>query len=110
MAHNHSHPHTHEVKDYGKAFAFGISLNVIYIIIEVIYGVIINSLALIADAGHNLSDVLGLGLAWVATYLVRKSPTKKHTYGYKKSTVLAAFINALILLVAILWMTGLPKK
>jgi len=97
----HDHSHTHEVKDFGKAFAIGIALNVAFIIIEVIYGFIINSLALIADAGHNLSDVLGLAIAWVASYLVKKSATKKYTYGMKKSSVLAAFLNAMILLVAI---------
>lgn len=97
----HDHSHTHEVKDLNKAFAIGIALNVAFIIIEVIYGFIINSLALIADAGHNLSDVLGLVIAWVAGYLVKKSATKKYTYGLKKSSVLAAFLNAMILLVAI---------
>ncbi len=99
MAHDHSH--THETKDFGKAFAIGIVLNVAFIIIEVVYGFIINSLALIADAGHNLSDVLGLVIAWVASYLVKKSATKKYTYGLKKSSVLAAFLNAMVLLVAI---------
>ena len=101
MTQNNDHTHTHEVKDFGKAFAIGISLNVIYIVIEVTYGFLINSLALIADAGHNLGDVLGLLLAWGASYLVTKSPTEKHTYGYKKSSILAAFLNALILLIAI---------
>jgi len=99
VAHNHSH--SDKYKNYNKSFVLGISLNVIYIIIEVIYGIIVNSLALIADAGHNLSDVLGLLLAWGASYLVTKKPTRKYTYGFKKSTVLAAFLNALILLVAI---------
>lgn len=98
---SHDHSHTHEVKDFSKAFAIGIGLNVVYIIVEVIYGLIVNSLALIADAGHNLSDVLGLVIAWVASYLVKKSATKKYTYGLKKSSVLAAFLNAMILLVAI---------
>ena len=101
MSHNHSHSHALQHKDYGKAFAIGISINVIYIIIEVIFGLIIDSLALIADAGHNLSDVLGLLIAWGASYLVKKSATEKYTYGYKKSTVLAAFINSMILLAAI---------
>ncbi|MEJ2053074.1 MAG: cation diffusion facilitator family transporter [Calditrichaceae bacterium] len=97
----HDHAHHHENKDYGKAFAIGISLNIVYIIIEIVYGIIINSLVLIADAGHNLSDVLGLLLAWAASYLVQKSATDTHTYGYKKSTILAAFMNAVILLAAI---------
>ncbi len=93
--------HHHSGDNYNKAFAFGIALNLIYIVVEFIYGLLVNSLALIADAGHNLSDVLGLVLAWVASYLVRKSPTQKYTYGLKKSSILAAFLNALILLVAI---------
>jgi len=98
---SHDHSHTHEVKDFSKAFAIGIALNVIFIVVEVVYGLIVNSLALIADAGHNLGDVLGLIIAWVASYLVKKSATQKYTYGLKKSSVLAAFLNAMILLVAI---------
>jgi len=101
MAHQHNHSHATEQLDYGKAFAIGIALNVIYIIVELTYGFIIDSLALIADAGHNLSDVLSLLLAWIASYLVKKSATQKHTYGYKKSTILAALLNALILMIAI---------
>ncbi len=100
MAHEHTHSHK-EVKDYGKAFAIGIALNLIYIFIEAVYGFLINSLALLADAGHNLSDVLGLLLAWGASYLVKKSANGKYTYGFRKSSVLAALLNALILLVAI---------
>jgi cobalt-zinc-cadmium efflux system protein len=88
-------------RDFGRAFLIGISLNLIYIVIEVLYGLSIDSLALVADAGHNLSDVLGLVLAWGAGYLVKKRATEKYTYGFKKSTVLAAFLNAMILLVAI---------
>lgn len=102
MAHDHTHNYSQPgAKDFGKAFAIGIALNVIFIVVEVIYGILIDSLALLADAGHNLSDVLGLVIAWVASYLVKKSATEKYTYGYKKSSVLAAFLNALILLVAI---------
>ena len=98
MSHQHSHT---DVQNYGKAFAIGVTLNIIYIAIEATYGLIINSLALVADSGHNLSDVLGLLLAWGASYLVQKPRTAKHTYGFKKSSVLAAFLNALFLLVAI---------
>ncbi len=101
MSHNHDHSHAPAGKDFSKAFAIGVILNLIYIVVEVTYGIIVNSLALIADAGHNFSDVLGLLLAWGASYLVKKSATETHTYGYKKSTVLAAFLNALILLVAV---------
>ncbi|RJP61957.1 MAG: cation transporter, partial [Ignavibacteriales bacterium] len=94
MSHNHRPP-------YNRAFFIGISLNVIYIIVEFIYGLISNSMALIADAGHNLSDVLGLILAWGASYLATKTPTNRRTYGFRKSTVLASLTNAVILLIAV---------
>lgn len=97
MAHNHSHQQI----NYNKAFAFGIALNVIYIIIETVYGLIINSMALLADAGHNFSDVLGLLLAWGGAYLAKTAVTKSRTYGLRKSTILAAFFNAIILLIAV---------
>ncbi len=76
------------------------AFNVIYIVVEATYGVLAGSLALLADAGHNLSDVLGLLLAWGANYLVQRKPTKRHTYGWRKSTILAALTNAIVLLVA----------
>jgi len=95
-----SHSHHHHKINYNKIFAIGVALNFTYVIIEFIYGLSINSLALIADAGHNLSDVFSLLLAWGANYLVNKAPTPKHTYGYKKSSILAAFFNSVILLVA----------
>lgn len=101
MGHDHSHDHNHAPADFNKAFIIGIALNTSYILIEVIYGLSFNSLALLADAGHNLSDVLGLLIAWGASYLVMKKPTETHTYGFKKSSILAAFVNSLILLVAI---------
>lgn len=87
--------------DYNKAFGYGIVLNIIYIIVEIVYGLLINSMALIADAGHNLSDVLGLILAWGGAYLAQTAVTKNRTYGFRKSTVLAALFNAIILLVAV---------
>jgi len=98
MEHNHSH--TTEV-NYNKAFAWGIGLNVIYILIEAFYGLLINSMSLIADAGHNLSDVLGLLLAWGAAYLAKSSATSKRTYGFRKSTILAAMFNSLLLLIVV---------
>jgi len=103
MSHNHSHHHNHnEVpKDINSAFKIGIILNVGFVIIEFLYGLIYNSLALMADAGHNLSDVLGLLIAWGASYLVTKEPTKKYTYGFKRSSIMASTLNALLLLVAI---------
>lgn len=100
------HDHNHGPADYGRAFLIGILLNAGFIILEVIFGVFANSLALLADAGHNLSDVLGLILAWVATILAKRVATSRRTYGWKRSTVLAALLNALLLLVgvgAIVW-------
>ncbi|MCF8412883.1 MAG: cation diffusion facilitator family transporter [Melioribacteraceae bacterium] len=101
MSHNHSHTHTHEVKDFNKAFAFGVILNSIYILVEVFYGLIVNSMALIADAGHNLSDVLGLLLAWGAAHLAKKAASKTKTYGMRKSTILAALFNSVFLMIAV---------
>ena len=95
----HTHSHTHS--DYNKAFIIGITLNVIYILVEVFYGLMINSMALLADAGHNFSDVLGLLLAWGAAYLAKTATTEKRTYGFRKSTILAAFFNAILLMIAV---------
>ncbi|HMU43385.1 MAG TPA: cation diffusion facilitator family transporter [Ignavibacteriaceae bacterium] len=97
----YNYNHSHEKFNYNKAFAFGIILNVIYIIVEFVYGLKINSMALIADAGHNLSDVLGLMLAWGAAYLAKSVPTRTRTYGLRKSTILAALFNAIILYAAV---------
>ncbi len=91
----------HKTENMNRAFGFGIALNVVYIIVEVIFGLLVSSMALIADAGHNLSDVLGLLLAWGATYLAKSLPTKNRTYGLRKSTILAALFNAIILLIAV---------
>jgi cobalt-zinc-cadmium efflux system protein len=96
MAHTHDHP----APDYSRAFAVGITLNLVYIAFEAIFGMLSGSLALLADAGHNLSDVLGLLLAWGASYMVRRKPTARRTYGWRKSTILAALFNAVILMVA----------
>ncbi|HEX2869146.1 MAG TPA: cation diffusion facilitator family transporter [Ignavibacteriales bacterium] len=89
------------MSSYNKAFGFGIALNIVYVGIEVFYGLLVNSMALIADAGHNLSDVLGLILAWGASYLASTTPTSTRTYGLRKSTILSALFNAIILLIAI---------
>ena len=88
-------------KYHNRAFFFGILLNVVYIIIEFAYGLLNDSMALIADAGHNLSDVLGLALAWLASWLASKSATSRRTYGFGKSTILASLFNAIILLIAV---------
>jgi len=98
--HNHRHTIIHE-QNFNTAFGIGILLNVIYIIVEIVYGVIINSMALLADAGHNFSDVLGLLMAWGAAYLAKTAVTEKRTYGMRKSTVLAALFNAVILMTAV---------
>ncbi len=95
MLHSHSHP---SPKNYTAIFAIGIALNIVYIIYEAIFGIISNSLALIADAGHNLGDVLILLLAWGATYLAQRKPTPTMTYGLRRGTILAALISALLLL------------
>ncbi|MGG3693681.1 cation diffusion facilitator family transporter [Heyndrickxia ginsengihumi] len=100
-SHEHGHGHSHAPANYGFAFAVGIILNTIFIIFEIIYGIMGESLALLADAGHNVSDVLGLIIAWIAVLLGKKAPTKKRTYGYKRSSILAALFNATFLLVAI---------
>ena len=104
--HDHHHGHTHHdghhhaPTDFNRAFGIGISLNVLFVLIEFFYGWQINSLALLADAGHNLSDVAGLVLAWAGAWAARIQPDARHSYGFKRASIVAAFINALVLLVA----------
>lgn len=86
---------------HGRAFAVSVFLNVGFVIVEVIYGLLADSVALVADAAHNLGDVGGLVIAWVATRLARIEPTRRRTYGWRKSTVLAAWVNALLLFSAV---------
>ncbi|MEO7368264.1 MAG: cation diffusion facilitator family transporter [Gemmatimonadaceae bacterium] len=93
--------HSHAPANYSKAFAIGIGLNLAFVLIEALYGVRAGSLALLADAGHNLSDVFGLVLAWVGAILSRRAPTPNRTYGMRRASVLAALANAILLLVAI---------
>ena len=103
MPHDHSsHGHSshgHGRPDYGRAFAIGIALNVAYVAAEAIAGVVSGSLALLADAGHNLGDVLGLSLSWWAAMLSQRQPSGRFTYGLRSSSILAALANAVILLV-----------
>lgn len=105
-SHNHNHEHNHEhghaqvPGNYGRAFAIGTVLNLGFVIIEASYGFLAHSLALVADAGHNLSDVLGLLLAWGASILVRRPPSRRYTYGLRRSSILAALLNAMVLLLA----------
>jgi len=98
---NMVHTHTYSSKNLNKAFLAGIILNSIYIVVEFVYGLISNSMALIADAGHNVSDVLGLMLAWGAMRLALRSATPKRTYGMRKSTILAALFNSVLLMTAV---------
>lgn len=94
------HNHSHTPANFNRAFAVGIVLNLAFVGIEGFYGWRVNSLALLADAGHNLSDVAGLVLAWGGALAVKLQPNPRHTYGWKRATILAAFANALLLLVA----------
>jgi cobalt-zinc-cadmium efflux system protein len=100
-AHGHNHGHHHGPANYNAAFAIGVSLNLIFVVVEAVYGLLAHSLSLLADAGHNLSDVLGLLLAWGAVYLSRKEPTAQWTYGLRRSSILAALANAVLLLIAV---------
>jgi cobalt-zinc-cadmium efflux system protein len=93
--------HGHHRDDFTRAFAVGIALNVAIVAIELTYGVLGNSMALISDAGHNLSDVLGLVVGWAGAVMARRSPSRRFTYGLKKASILAALINGLFLLVAV---------
>lgn len=100
--HDHAHHgHSHAPADFGRAFAIGIILNTAFVIVEATYGFLSGSMALVADAGHNLSDVLALLLAWGASIAAKRAPTHRFTYGYKSSTILAALANAGLLLFAI---------
>ena len=103
MAHNHNHGHhghNHVSSNYNRAFAIGIALNVSFVIVEAVYGVLAHSIALLADAGHNLSDVLSLILAWGASLLSRRPPNRRYTYGLRRSSILIALLNAILLLLA----------
>ena len=100
MSHNHS-DHGREPKDFGAAFAVGIGLNIVYVLLEAGFGLYSGSLALIADAGHNLSDVFGLVIAWGAVWLARKPPAGRRTYGYRRTPILASLANAILLLIAV---------
>jgi cobalt-zinc-cadmium efflux system protein len=111
MAHDHTHEHTcqhghggghhhGDPNNHGRAFIIAIGLNSAYVVVEFIYGFIANSTALMADAGHNLSDVLGLAMAWGAAILVRRAPSDRFTYGLRSTSILAALANAMFLLVA----------
>ena len=102
--HDHAHSgsgHDHAPKSFGAAFAIGTTLNFGFVILEVVFGIYAHSLALVADAGHNMGDVLGLLLAWGASILARTAPTQRRTYGLRSSSILAALFNAIFLLVSV---------
>ena len=110
MAHNHTHghghSHSHAPANFGRAFAIGITLNTLYVIVEAIIGLRIGSLGLLADAGHNASDVLSLIIAWVGSRLALRSANDRYTYGFKRSPIVASLFNALLLFGAmgiVLW-------
>ena len=99
--HHHGHGHSHAPANFGRAFLIGTVLNVGFVAVEAGYGVFANSVALMADAGHNLSDVLGLLVAWGAAGLTQARPTARFTYGLRRSSIMAALLNAVFLLIAI---------
>lgn len=100
MSDHHDHGHSHAPASFGRAFAIGIGLNLAYVVAEAAAGIATGSMALVADAGHNLSDVLGLGVAWAGLRLARRAPSPRYTYGLKRSGILAALLNAVLLFVA----------
>ena len=89
-----NHQHHHAPPDYSRAFAVGVGLNIVFVVVEAFYGFMSGSLALLTDAGHNLSDVLGLLLAWGAAALARKRPSPRRTYGYSSATIIASVKSA----------------
>ncbi len=101
MAHEHGggHGHSHTSANFGKAFAIGAALNIIYVIFELVFGGLSHSLALVTDAVHNMGDVLGLLLAWFTTILGRRIPTVQRTYGLRRSSVLSSLTNAVVLII-----------
>src|SRR6059058_2442394 len=93
--------HAHQRQDFSRAFALGIALNAGIVALQLVFGVLGNSMALISDGGHNLSDVLGLVVGWAGAVMARRSPSRRFTYGLKKASILSALVNALLLLVAV---------
>jgi len=95
------HNHYHSAPDYSRAFAVGVTLNVLFVVVEAVFGFLSDSLALLTDAGHNLSDVLGLLLAWGAAVLAQRRPSARRTYGYSRATILASLFSGLLLMGAV---------
>lgn len=101
MNRNVNHHHHHVPPDYNRAFAAGVALNIAFVVVEAVFGVLSNSLALLTDAGHNLSDVLGLLLAWGAAALARRRPSARRTYGFSRATIIASLFSGLLLMGAV---------
>jgi cobalt-zinc-cadmium efflux system protein len=101
MGAGHDHDHHHAPADFGRAFAIGIALNLGFVVVETFYGFTANSMSLLADAGHNLSDVLGLVVAWAGAMMAKRAASPQFTYGLKKAPILAALANSLFLLIAV---------
>lgn len=101
MAHSHAAEHRSPASATGRAFAIGIGLNLVFVVVEAVYGVLAGSTALLADATHNLSDVLGLAVAWFVSALAKRKATDRRTYGLRSSTILGALANAVFLLVVV---------
>jgi cobalt-zinc-cadmium efflux system protein len=95
------HGHTRASKSFGPSFAIGVMLNFAFVVVEVIYGLLAHSMALLADAGHNLGDVFGLLMAWVAAIVAMRPPSRRYTYGLRRGTIVAALGNAVLLLVSV---------
>lgn len=100
-SHNHGHHHDHAPAGHGRAFAIGVALNTGFVAVEAVFGILSGSMALLADAGHNLSDVLSLLIAWGASIMAARPPSARFTYGFKSSSILAAMTNAGLLMVAL---------
>jgi len=98
--HSHDHGYSHAPKNFGRTFAMATALNIALVAVQVFYGIVAHSVALLADAGHNFGDVLGLVIAWGAHFLARFNPTARYTYGFRSASILAALLNGVILLVA----------
>ncbi len=96
MSHHHHHDHV-DPQQFNKAFAWAIFLNLAFTLLEAVYAILANSMSLLADAGHNLGDVLGLLLAWGANWLLMKPSTERYSYGYRRTSIIASIINALLL-------------
>src|SRR5438874_2888541 len=91
----------HGARDFNRAFAIGLALNVAYVVVQIVFGIFGHSLALLADAGHNFGDILGLMLAWGASHLSTRPATTRRTYGWRRTSIMAALLNAIFLLVAV---------